>query len=124
MKKYFLLTSLAVMSLVFSFSANAQFEETTSDEIIYETLKTETPKWVSEIGYWVIKSNKKTPKESTVYFYNNEHNLVYQEEIKDRKLKLRKKTLMKLKTALEEAVASYEKGVWASRTELVKQHLE
>lgn len=124
MKKFFLLTNLAVLSLVFSLSANAQFEDTNTDEIIYDTPKPETPKWVSEKGYWVIKSNIKTPKESTIYFYNNEHNLVYQEEINDRKLKLRKKTLMKLKTALEEAVASYEKGIWASRTELVKQYLD
>lgn len=121
--KSFLILFLAGISSFFCLSADAQTHEP-QEEIFYDATKAETPKWVSEKGYWVIKSNKKTPKESIIYFYNNEHNLVYQEEIKDRKLKLRKKTLMKLKTALEEAVASYEKGVWASRTQLVKQHLD
>ena len=83
-----------------------------------------TPEWVSDKGYWVIKSSKYTPKESTIYFYNNSHNMVYQEEIKNQKLKLKKKTLLKLKAALEEAVASYEKGTWTNRNEIVLQHLK
>ena len=115
--------TLFLIAVLSSSPAQAQFEYPTQEEA-YETPKIETPKWVSEKGYWVIQSNKKTPKESIIYFYNNEHRLVYQEEIKDRKLKMNKKTLMKLKTALEEAVASNEKGMWASRTELVKQRLE
>ena len=77
------------------------------------------PKWVSEKGYWVVESNKNTPKDSKVYFYNSDHVLVYQEEIKNQKLKLKKKTLMKLKAALEEAVDSYEKGTWAGRNKIV-----
>ena len=116
-----MLVAIAALS---SFSANAQFQEPAQEDVSYGMPKPETPKWVSDKGYWVVKSNKKTPKESTVYFYNNENTLVYQEEIKNQKLKLKKKTLLKLKAALEEAVNSYEKGIWASRNEIVLQHLK
>ena len=81
--------------------------------------------WVSDKGYWVVESNKKTPKDAIVYFYNNDHLLVYKEEIKNQKLKLTKtKTLLRLKAALEEAIDNSHKRVWASRGNLVLQHLE
>jgi len=124
MKRSFLIFAVALLLSFFSFSAKAQFGDPNAEEITYEMPKPVTPNWVSDKGYWVVKSNQKTPKESTVYFYNNEHTMVYQEEIKNQKLKLKKKTLIKLKAALEEAVDSYQKGIWASRNEIVLQHLQ
>ncbi len=35
---------------------------------------------------WVIESNLKTPRNSVVKFYNAKQDLIYQEEIKDRRL--------------------------------------
>lgn len=83
------------------------------------------PKWISDQGYWVVESNKKTPKEATVFFYNNEHTLVYKEEVKGQKLKLNKtKTLLRLKSVLEEAVVSYAKGSWATQNNLLAVRLQ
>ena len=72
-----------------------------------------------------MESNKKTPKDAIVYFYNNENQLVYKEEVRNKKLKLnRKKTLLHLKSALEEAVLGYEQGIWAHQKNLLALHLE
>jgi hypothetical protein len=90
----------------------------------YEQEKPSVPKWVSDKGYWVVENNKKTPKESTVFFYNNEHMLVYKEEIRDQKLKLnKKKTLLRLKSVLEEAVTSYASGNWTNQNSLLAVRL-
>lgn len=90
-----------------------------------ETPAATTPEWVSEKGYWVVESNKKTPKDATVYFYTNDHQMVYKEEVKGRKLKLnRNKTLLHLKAVLEEAITSHEKGSWAHQTNRLTQLLQ
>ena len=111
MKKLFL-SLLTVLLICFS-AASLQAQTTP------------TKPWVSDKGYWVVESNKQTPKEAIVYFYNNDHVLVYKEEIKNQKLKLTKaKTLVRLKAALEEAIDHSQKSTWASRTDLVSQHLQ
>ncbi len=90
-----------------------------------QTAPATTCDWISAKGYWVVESNKKTPKNATVYFYNNDHVLVYQEAIQNQKLRLnKKKTLYRLKAALEEAIANQQKGTWASRTNLVSDFLQ
>lgn len=100
--KQTILTAIATFfCFLFSFSANAQ----------EETIEHKTPKWVSDQGYWVVETNKKTPKDAIVYFYSNNHVLVYKEEIKNQKLKMnRSKTLLRFKAALEESIAKYEAG--------------
>ena len=115
MRHSILAAIITAVSLFFSLITNAQEEEQ----------KLETPKWASDKGFWVVESNKKTPKQSTVYFYNNENILVYKEEIINKKLKVsRKKTLLRLKSALEEAVLSYEQGTWARQENILAQRLE
>ena len=115
MKQTLFAAILSAFMLLFSFTANAQTEEP----------KPKAPKWISDKGYWVVESNKKTPKDAVVYFYNNENLLVYKEEIKNQKLKLnRQKTLLRLKAALEEAVIAYDQGNWANQVTLVAQHLQ
>lgn len=72
--------------------------------------------WVSDKGYWVVETNKQSPKEALVYFYNNDNLLVYKKEIKDQKLKLHKPaTLLQLKATLEDAIEAYENGVAANK---------
>jgi hypothetical protein len=111
MKKIFFLMAV-ILGTMFS-AANTQ-AQTASDK---------TP--FSDKGYWVVESNKKTPKEAIVYFYNNDNMLVYKEELKNQKLKLHKtKTLYRLKAALEEAISNSTKTTWASRNNLVVQHLQ
>lgn len=75
-----------------------------------ETRSTKTPRYVSEQGYWVIESNVKQPKSSIVYFYNLQQQLVYKEEVTGIRLNVnRTKVKMRLKKALELAIAVNEK---------------
>ena len=68
------------------------------------------PEWLSDKGYWVIESNVKTPRNSIVHFYNNEHVVIYREKIAGVRINLnRKKTLFRLKQALEQAYSNWER---------------
>jgi hypothetical protein len=68
-------------------------------------------KCISAKGYWVIENNIKTPKSNTIYFYNNDNVMVYKEKIEGIKLNTNKrKTLLKLKSALEQSVVAWESG--------------
>ena len=68
-----------------------------------------TPRWLSEKGYWVVESNIKTPENSIVYFYTNDHKLVYTEKVNGVVLNTSKrKTRMKLKKVLDKVVNAWE----------------
>ena len=68
-------------------------------------------KCISSKGYWVIENNIKMPKSNTIYFYNNDNVMVYKEKVEGLKININKrKTLLKLKSALEQAVVVWEKG--------------
>jgi len=106
MKKYILSILLFTLPFLFGNKATAQ------DETAAKT----PPSWACDKGYWVAVSNRHNPKETAVYYYTNNHVLVYKEEIKDKKLKLKNtETLMRLKQSLEVALASYENGNKAGR---------
>lgn len=75
-----------------------------------------TAPWVSTNGYWVVESNKKSPKEALVHFYTNNNTLVYTKAIHNQRLKLHKTaTLLQLKDMLEDAVAAYSNGLAARK---------
>jgi len=79
-------------------------------QVEHESYPLPTPKWVSEKGYWVIESNVKTPKNSVIYFYNNDNELVYKEKLEDIRINWKKKrVLMHLKRVLEQSIASWNK---------------
>ena len=83
------------------------------------------PAWISTQGYWVLENNKNCPNDSKVYFYNNDHVLVYKEQIINRRIKLnKKKTLLRLKAALDEAIISYEQGTSTDKQFLLAKHLD
>ena len=85
-----------------------------------ETAPVKTPRFVSEKGYWVIKSNVKQPKEAVVFFYNLQHELVYEEELKNVNLNInRTKVKMRLKRALEQAIATHERGELAAKDDKI-----
>jgi hypothetical protein len=98
MKKYI----YAVLALsLFTLNAVAQTNEQATPDPL--------PAWLSHKGYWVIESNVKTPKKSTVHFYNNEHVAIYREKVEGVRLNLnRKKTLMRLKNVLDKALVKWE----------------
>lgn len=69
------------------------------------------PRWISDKGFWQIEFNIHSPENSVVYFYNNESTLVYKENVYGMVLDLNKKRVkMKLKKALESALAAWNKN--------------
>jgi hypothetical protein len=104
MKKY--IHAILVFSII-SFTASAQTEHLPQAEPL---LNPGTPSWLSDKGYWVIESNVKTPRKSIVHFYNNDNVVVYREKVEGIKINLnRKKTLYRLKGALEQVIVAWEK---------------
>ncbi|QNA44171.1 hypothetical protein [Lacibacter sediminis] len=84
------------------------------------TVSSRTPRFVSEKGYWVIRSNVKQPKEAVVYFYNLQHELVYEEEVKNARLNINRiKVKMRLKKALEQAIAVHEREGTTSKDDKI-----
>lgn len=85
-----------------------------------EPVNIKTPRFVSEKGYWVIKNNVKQPKEAVVYFYDLQHELVYKEEVKNVTLNIKRtRVKMRLKKALEQAIAAHERGDLPSKDEKI-----
>ena len=111
MNKIFGKAVLLVVFVMPSFMVFAQ-EETESHA---------TPRWISDKGYWIIESNIKIPGSSVIHFYNNNNQEVYSEKVEGITLNLKKrKTLMRLKKALEQSVdASEQPGMAKMNTELV-----
>jgi hypothetical protein len=72
--------------------------------------QTPTPDWVSDKGYWVIETNKHTPLDHILWFYNNENTLVYKETLHGVRLNPDKRRVkMKLKKAVEAVIIVWEK---------------
>lgn len=98
MKREFLRFGLLCMLAILSIRGMAQ-----------DTTRRPIPKWVSEKGYWQIENNINIPDNFTVYFFNNEGTMVYKERIEGVRLNLQKrKTLMRLKKALDQYVIAWE----------------
>ena len=92
----------------------------------FHTMRTEaqsskTPKWMCEKGFWVIQSNVHTPKIATIYFYNNERELVYKEDVKGRRINIeRLKARKHLEAVLYNAVIAFKKdGVVKENQQMV-----
>lgn len=66
-----------------------------------------TPKWVSDKGFWVVEITKQ-PRQCTVYFYNNDKELVYKEAVAGKIRLHNRKTLLYMKSVLETTVTAYE----------------
>src|SRR5262245_29793288 len=65
------------------------------------------PSWTPDAGYWVAESNVHQPKHYTIYFYTDQHVLVYKESIEGVRLNLDSRRVKKrLKKVLE-------KSLWA-----------
>jgi hypothetical protein len=61
-------------------------------------------------GYWVIQNNLRTPKNSIIFFYTNQHELVYREAITGKRINTERiKTRKRLEAVLEQAVTAFQK---------------
>jgi|GEM_PF-7071567 len=78
----------------------------------YVVAQTSTsPKWTPEEGYWVAETNTKDKHKATLFFYTNENQLIYKEEVAHRKFNLNKRrTLMHLKSVLQIAITLHNGG--------------
>jgi hypothetical protein len=100
MIQYLRLFILSAVISLFIMGASAQESGSSSRKI---------PKWVSEAGYWVVESNIHTPLNHTIWFYNNDHILVYKEAVNGMRLNpARKMVKMKLKKVLEASVITWQ----------------
>jgi len=69
-------------------------------------------------GYWVIETHISTPKNATVYFYTNDHTLVYKEQVKNVRLNLKKKIIQQsLEKVLSQSIAAYRTNMKAKQDE-------
>jgi cytochrome c553 len=73
-------------------------------------------------GFWVVESSVKTPKQSTIYFYNNAKVLIYKESLTGRRINLgHKRTVQKLNDVLIQSIAAWQKEQMVkSNTKLVR----
>jgi len=94
MKKIFITISAGFLFGLFTLTATAQ-----------EDVRP-VPSWVSDRGYWVVESHGDS---STVYFYNNENQLVFREKGKAFNAERRKNKLW-LTRELEKAVTAWSNG--------------
>lgn len=102
MKKCISLFIVVACLLIGHTAAIAQDDETTNAPV--------APRWVSEKGYWVVESNIKVPKQYVVRFYNNDHVMVYKEQVQGIVLRLNKrKVKMNLKRVLDASIVAWEK---------------
>lgn len=76
--------------------------------------------YLSDKGYWTIESNLNTPKNSIIYFYTMQNQLVYKETIEGMRIRLHKrKILERLKKVLEQSVLAYEQNHSASKDQML-----
>ena len=93
--------------ILFAFAFTAYFAVAGNSQEVLTTKKS-VPDWVSKDGYWVVESNIRNKKQHTIFFYNNQHQLVGRKEIKGEKLRLQRvRTKRMLKEELEKALGSW-----------------
>lgn len=98
MKKFFLTTVFFLTLSMTAFTVIAQAKTTAGN----------APKWVAVNGYWVIETNINSPKLNTIYFYNDNNNLVYKEKVDGIVINLKKRRVkMDLKKVLNQSVIAF-----------------
>jgi hypothetical protein len=74
--------------------------------------------WSPDTGYWVAESNANQPKQCTLYFYTDDHVLVYKEKIEGLRLNLNSRRVkMRLKKVLEKSLWAWQKHHRAKENE-------
>ena len=79
------------------------------------------PAWMCEKGFWVIQSNVHTPKIAIIYFYTNQRELVYKEEVKGKRINSERiRTRKHLEAVLNGAIIAWQKdGIVKENQQLV-----
>jgi hypothetical protein len=88
-------------------------------QLLNAAAKRSVPKWISDKGFWVVESNIETAANCTLYFYNNQKELVYKEEVRGKPINLTKrKTKMILKKVLEQSVQDFDRDHRPAQNEM------
>lgn len=107
MKRAFRILPLLVALAIAYSGVNAQ-----------EAAPVKTTRWTPEQGYWIAESNTKQPKQCTLYFYTNNHELIYRESIEGMKLNLESRRVkMRLKKVLERSLLAWQQQRLAKENE-------
>src|SRR5215207_4571317 len=70
-------------------------------------------------GFWVIENNIKTPRSSTIFFYNSARTLIYKETVTGKKINVsRSKTVKQLNAALSQSLLAWQ------REQVLRQDLQ
>lgn len=113
MKKNLFAVSFSLVFSIISQTAIAQTEESG-----IHTAR--APKWAPDNGYWVVETNTRTPRSSTIYFYNNNHVLVYKETLENMRLNVRKRSVkLNLKKVLAQSLIAYGQKQKTSENEML-----
>jgi hypothetical protein len=117
MKQKFTFPCLPLFFVIASVTGFAQRNEP-------EGVRLSTPKWISEIGYWVVEDSIDSVNHYTVYLYNNNNILVYKETVDGCRLDLNKrKTKMRLKKLVDQTVMAYAQRPKVSENKMLVLHL-
>ena len=104
------LSIVIILNLALAFTASAQDEQ---------PIKRRNPSWLPAEGYWVVISNKETPKSNEVNFYTTNNELIYTEKIEGVKLNIKKTRVKKqLKKAFDQAIK-----LWTANEKMNNQRL-
>ncbi|RYY68141.1 MAG: hypothetical protein EOO13_13115 [Chitinophagaceae bacterium] len=78
------------------------------------------PKYISANGFWVVETNLQQLKSNTVYFYNNNNELIYKERVEGVVLRLHKRRVkMNLKKVLDQSLLAYEQQKKSRENEML-----
>jgi hypothetical protein len=89
---------IAAVAILLSFGLSSQAQTKLNNTVEIKT------------GFWQIESNIHSPKNSIVYFYNEDKELMYKESITGRRINInRKKIRNQLNTVLEQSLLSWER---------------
>jgi hypothetical protein len=66
------------------------------------------PRWTPDEGYWVAQTNVNEPQQCTIFFYTDNHELIYKETIEGVKLDLQtRRVKMRLKKVLATSLQAW-----------------
>jgi mRNA-degrading endonuclease HigB of HigAB toxin-antitoxin module len=77
--------------------------------VVAQQEKPVVPAWAPASGYWVAENNVKQPMNYTLYFYTDDHVLIYKENLEGVKLNLNSARVKKrLKKVLEKSLLAWQ----------------
>ncbi len=117
MKKLLLLAVLLPAFAVVSASSGEPSNNKEKKQFKKQKLARAIPAYVPEEGYWVIKSSLHQPDKSIIYYYNNDNQLVGEENFSGKVARFNnRKIKMQLKSSLAQSINTHKQEQLAKKT--------